>query len=845
MHMLENVPSSILAVPQWVVWREEARGDGQTTKVPYQATDSMLRASPTNPDTWNKLTAAVKKAMLIGDHRFKSGTGFVITPDLGMVCIDLDDPYKLGNNALNAIAVHEEILKVFSGTYAEVSPSGSGYHIWMYGVLPEGRLSVSLKDKTGIEIYSGKRYMTMTGRQYGMCEELTDQQENLDKLVKLLTNINGGTLPNPAADMDAVEETTELGRESGLADAEVVQRAIRMNSRFLEFFNAQPQNDRSRFAKPVAGDLDKITSSPEQILRILLNSPIGRCYPPGELERKLFTYWLPEARSSNESILKKREEGRAMQQRMMEQEAARQAAADAAALEPERDPEPVEQNTETFRTPFKNCPRTISKYTSDFPPGVIGAMAQDIRTRATMRASRDFAVAAALALHAGLSGHAYSFERVNGALYMLMLGVSGQGKEAPAEARDVLADQLRSAGVAPSMLAGLTGPGRISSAQGLHRRLSADKNLLCIIGEGIIWLTDLIKMQVGNSAIIKSFILDLYVKQGAGRKLAPAEVLNKDNKLGEVMSPACTLLMEGEPSRYMELLGDDGYTSSGLCARIIHVFGDPSDLPSKYFGKPSFSPGIVNYLANNVKLWHQKTLDQNTYMAMAAQGGASASQPVESAYIQVRMTDECQQYHLAFDDEIDPFARANSGRIADIYNRIVPNILRTAINVAAGVNPYNPVIDLEIYQWAQCFVLRGLMHMGGQFDKGSVGTGDNRVREMILDAMMKWSEMLPAERERRLLTTGQMRDVAKRRMLSKLKGIPFMMLQRMIVTRAARYVNAERATMVMNAMLTNLREAGEVDISEGATEAGASYRGRIVFLADDFDSFNSPITSEV
>lgn len=831
MKLLENIPVQLAVTPQWVAWRSEDRGDGKETKVPYQPyLQTLLRASPTNPAHWGRMRDAVGRAYCMSNDFDRKGAGFVLTPNLGMICIDLDDPSKLGPNAESAKKLHDALLEEFSGTYKERSPSQTGYHIWLFGVLPEERMSVSLKDKAGIEIYAGARYMTMTGIQYGMCDQMTNQQAVLDRLIQYMIQINGGALPGTAIGTGEVEESEALGRRADLSDEQVIQQAIRNNSRFLEFYNSTPPSDRSRFAKPVAGDLDKITALPEQILRIMLSSPIGRCYVPADLERKLYKYWLPEARNSNLDILKKREEGRIMQQRMMEAEEQRQIALDAA--EAANSEKTLAESAAPFKSPFKFGPHEISRYATDWPPGMIGALAQEIRERATMRASKDFAIASALSLFAGLSGHAYSFERVNGALYMLLLGTSGQGKEAPAEARDVLATQLRSAGVPGSVLAGLAGPSKITSPQGLHRRLETDKTLLCILGESTLWLSDLANAKQNVTLEIKRFVLDLYGKQGRDRKLSPAEILNKDNKLATIVSPACTMLMEGEPSVYFELLGNDAYTASGLAARIVHVVGASDDMPVKNYNSVSFSNYVVSNIAGILPMWHNKRLEQNATLAAENAGMGGGLQNGIDPYIQVGMTEQCVSHHRAFDRELDFFGRDNVGRVSDIFNRIVPNVLRVAVNIAAGVNPYNPLITMEIYLWAQEFVLRGLMHMMGKIETGAVGTGDNRVRQMIHEVLARWAETSPRERKERLLSTGQVSGDDKRAMLSKLKGIPVSMLQRALATRIARHVNAERATMILKAMLRDMVETGEVVISNGATEGDVSFNGQIAFLAE-------------
>lgn len=821
---LENLPQIFHKFPNWVVWKEEALSDNRLTKVPYQATDSKIRAKSTSPETWNRLSAAVKKSYHLASPEYKSGVGFVISRESGLICIDLDNPDKLGPNAENARRLHGALLQEFAGTYIEVSPSGTGYHIWLWGILPDNRMSVSLKAVAGIEIYSGQRFMTMTGEAIGTCSEVTNQQDTLNRLIAYMSDLNGGKLPGAAAGFaDDVDADSSLGRRNDLSDAEVLQIAIRSNTKFLEFYNAQPQSDRSQFAKPVAGDLDKICSDPEQILRIMLGSPIGRCYEPRDLERKLLGYWIPEARASNQQILELRQQGREMQRKMVEAEEARLKELDKA----------PPKSIGFFTPPFKNAPQKISDYITDYPPGFIGQLAQEIRERATMRASKDFAVAAALSLFAGLSGHAYSFERVNGALYLLMLGTSGQGKEAPAEARDKLMQQLRGVGVHPDMMSGLSGPNKITSPQGLHRRLEKDKNLLLIVGESTVWLQDLATSKQGIWIEIKRFILDLYGKQGKGRVMSPAEVLSKDNKLMPIMAPAATLLMEGEPSVYTDLLGVDAYTASGLCARIIHVEGNPDDMPEKNYGHTSFSDDTVAGFARAITTWTKQRNDQNAIMAATEKGMPPMGVDPARAWVDVGMTDECLAYHRKFDRELDFFLNKHVGKVADMYNRVIPNTLRVAVNIAAGMNAYSPVIDLDVYQWAQSFVLRGLHRIVKRVDLGEVGTGDLRVQAVITAKLEQWRNTPKAERIIKLRDSGKVTNAERREVLASFPGMSKTLLQRMIGPTISRHVNAERAGRVMEDALRSMHFAGELILSEGYEFQGAYTKCTMVGWVDD------------
>lgn len=105
-------------------------------------------ASSTDPATWSTFDEAL--ASRVGD-----GLGFVLAAD-GIACIDLD--HCLDGGVLADWA--REILDACGPTYVEVSPSGTGLHVFGRGTVGKGRRH------DGIECYDRGRYMTVTGRRF-------------------------------------------------------------------------------------------------------------------------------------------------------------------------------------------------------------------------------------------------------------------------------------------------------------------------------------------------------------------------------------------------------------------------------------------------------------------------------------------------------------------------------------------------------------------------------------------------------------------------------------------------------------------------------------------------------
>jgi primase-polymerase (primpol)-like protein len=133
------------------VWRFEER-DGKPTKVPYDPKDGK-RASSTDLMTWGTFFEALE-ALETG--RF-SGIGFVLCSADPYAGVDLDKCRNPETGELTPEA--QSVVDAFEGAYIEVSPSGTGVHIFVRGKLPEKG-----KRRGWIEAYTQDRYFTVTGR---------------------------------------------------------------------------------------------------------------------------------------------------------------------------------------------------------------------------------------------------------------------------------------------------------------------------------------------------------------------------------------------------------------------------------------------------------------------------------------------------------------------------------------------------------------------------------------------------------------------------------------------------------------------------------------------------------
>jgi putative DNA primase/helicase len=199
-----HIPFELLEYRQWVLWRK-AEVNGRITKVPISPWCGKP-ASCDRPQSWGTYRH-VRYAL----HRFHcTGIGFVFTDSDPFCGIDLDHCGNLsGTIAPEALALIRRI-----GSYAELSPSGTGVHI-----LLKAKLEGKGRRVGNIEVYDSGRYFTVTGKHIsGTPLEIRSCQDALDQLAAEIFS------PAEAIPLEV------LSRSLDLSDQELIQRAKYANN---------------------------------------------------------------------------------------------------------------------------------------------------------------------------------------------------------------------------------------------------------------------------------------------------------------------------------------------------------------------------------------------------------------------------------------------------------------------------------------------------------------------------------------------------------------------------------------------------------------------------------------
>jgi primase-polymerase (primpol)-like protein len=202
---------------QWVCWKYEER-DGKKTKIPVNPHTGQY-ASSSDPDTWSDLDTALEYHE---SNTETDGIGVVFGSDDFVAGIDLDNVRHPETGELEYWA--EEVI-ARADSYTEVSPSGTGIHILLYGMMPDGRTranqnsTLDVFDTSEMEMYDSGRFFTVT------FDHLDYSPTELKQRKNKLMDIHADYLARDDQ-QETVETTTEASEsELDLSDQELIEKA--------------------------------------------------------------------------------------------------------------------------------------------------------------------------------------------------------------------------------------------------------------------------------------------------------------------------------------------------------------------------------------------------------------------------------------------------------------------------------------------------------------------------------------------------------------------------------------------------------------------------------------------
>lgn len=177
----DNIPADLRTYDNWLVWKKEARKKGEGfTKIPYAPLTGARAKRLADRTTFDNAL----KALQGGGY---DGIGFHFSKS-PLVGIDIDHCIKNGvlDDRIRAI------IKPFN-TYTEISPSGTGLHIIGRAniAIAVNRAVYDLDKSIHFEMYSEKRYFTITGDIFEGRSVVSDINESAAAFQKYLQGLKG------------------------------------------------------------------------------------------------------------------------------------------------------------------------------------------------------------------------------------------------------------------------------------------------------------------------------------------------------------------------------------------------------------------------------------------------------------------------------------------------------------------------------------------------------------------------------------------------------------------------------------------------------------------------------
>lgn len=717
-----NIPAELRALDQWIVWRSESRGNGNPTKMPYNAFNPATRASPVDPATW----ADFETALAACKKNPHLGLGFVFTANDPYVGIDIDALEKVavdiqGNR--QQLATH--LLR--GASYTEASPSGKGHHIICRGTLAT---SAHVVRSMQIEMYAHSRFFTMTGKVAGEPLPINDMQTDLDGFQNAF----------PKSDLSEYEEvelieTIANGRRLDMSDEEVYNFALNNVSGFYNRYNGIEIKDWSAEHRNLVGDFDKITGNPEQVRKLVWNSPLvqeggaknGETRP--HKSTRLFAQHLAEVRAvyanteagyrNNPTFVA---HGRLVAEAILatfdhqREIEAKRAAEVMEALRKQQEEGGISKNGADLLTEFEKY-IGMENLVLTRPPGMVGEFVA-ANENGSYHPFTKYAIPSTIAVLSGIIGRQYKVDNSGLNINFLLAAESGTGKTDHGKAWEHF---LGRANERLSQTRMMPFPKRIlkgsaASVQGIGDKLQLAPSVAWFVDEAYQMVKNMTDEKSPTGTQLRNSFNEMYDASSfdaifelpASRKsneTAPKGIQNLNVSSYWTMTPEEFDNFTGSVS--------NGFMSRMLIIRETQTYGVRQKIPNLVLPQ-----GLAQRLD---AMLGQATLFDDMYSENKE--GWMIRQQLQ----QIVMSQDADELFEQIADLIDTTKRrALKGEVPKDYmmvNRIPVNAKKIAGLLAAVDAPYSPMIGVHHLKWAVGYIVQNIVMFLSDVDRGELGLG--------------------------------------------------------------------------------------------------------------------------
>lgn len=681
------IPEEMKQYNQWMVGTANEKGE---FKVPsyFHPQYGVTKGDPTNP----ACHMTYDYAMYIAGQ-FDLSVGFALMETDPFAVIDLD--VKDRDNAPSEPHLwttpeqfkrFEHIIATFA-SYSEISSSGKGVHIIVYGTTESG------VKRDGVEVYSKGRFIVCTGRSMSNPPApIVNQQLYLQMLVDEIIQ----SRKDSKIDLEEIEPTEtdeQVWLKASSADNSDKFNAL-FEGRWQElFYQSQSEADLALMSM-----FTFYSESNEQCRRLFRYSELGKREKAVINNRYLdLTLSICRARQQREHL-----------QQIEVEKSAKEFIQN---LNKSRDIiSTIQQNSERelpITTTQNNVVTPIPEVTTrgpkslSWPPGLAGDIARFIYN-SSMRPVKEVSIVTALGYLSGVCGKAWYIPQsgLNG--YFILIAQSGVGKEALNTGVSLITSQLQQTIPASGDFVNMS---KFASGPALRKEFTKNQCFVNINGE----IGKIIKRMAtdpagGPMSSFRADLTDVYQKSGPSSRVSGVAYSNKDNNSQTTTGVAFSMMGETTPSQFFESLTKD-MMEDGFLSRwhIVQYLGDRPPLNKNPVER--LSDGLYTQIATLVT---QALTLNSRYQNTLVQFDSQAEQM-------------CDNYNDLCDKNINS---THDEAIRQAWNRAHLKVLRLAALLAVADNCFNPVVTLVHVQWAIDFANHGLNLMLERWKSGDIGVDD-------------------------------------------------------------------------------------------------------------------------
>jgi len=668
-----NIPIELRIAPRWCFTGREC--DDGIAKAPHHLNEDG-KFELLGIHDYHLCLTFDELEPLLKEHPDR-GFGFILVDGDGFTCVDLD---VKEDSPVDATRRQYELIKSLD-TYTEVSQSGVGIHMWL-----KGEINGAIKTNE-MEVYSRERFIICTGsviKDKGLVYDESVLDFFNARAKESAATFNFVDTPQTKSDEQIMQEalySDHSGKLSCLMSGDWDTYVRIMRQQGVADFTFDASQADSAFMTIVT----YYTRNVEQCKRLWRTSALSdvtKRYPndPTQQRKKAKNlgtdYKLLRAMAygiqKNDNDAVRREE------LAKEARIANKAIMEKAQLVAKGAVESLEGTVDPVAGELQ------------YPPGMMGELARYFNSQ-SIKPIKDFAIAEALAVAAGLFGRCYNISGTGLNMYLMMLAPSGSGKSALSKNPENLMTMLeRSHGV-------------IGARQFIMSKRFTHENAMfqefkersmfcqCLSEFGKIFKNMVSENNSGGAlATVRECMTDMYSKSGQFDVAGGLRYAKAENSVDLGYPVGYSFLGESVPEPFFESITPDMFTDGFMSRFLIMHFEGEVPYDTIYQGKEP----------------DQQLLQ---HLIQAATGSVRACMDINSVPVtQVGMDAYAGKWFADFSRECTDKVNehANAPVIASLWTRANLKVLKLAALLATMDCPSQPIINRTHVDWAYDFVMR-------------------------------------------------------------------------------------------------------------------------------------------